>query len=279
MKPRYILISAIILTFLLGMVPFIGWLLLYPFELFGTFIHESWHAIAAVLTGGQSKGMHINWDTSGLAYSSGGIRPIVASAGYLGSTLTGGILLLVARHERLAQPALVIAGALTLLSTIFFGGYGNPILSLIGAGVGTSLFAASFGKEDRIAGALKWSGGIVLLGLILYLAVTGSLLTWSVGLFMGLALVAMGGLTSPKVAQGFLIFFGVQCSLDAVVGIKHLFFITDRHTDAATLAELSGLPAFFWAFAWLSVSVVALGAIVALYWRDDRRAIPSRSSF
>lgn len=271
MNVRYILIIAIIATFVLGWIPFVGSALLYPFALFGTFIHEAWHALASVLTGGKVTGMHVNWDTSGVTWSSGGSRFVTASAGYLGSTITGGALLLAARKQNWAQPTLIITGALTLLATVFFAGYGNPWIPLLAVGFGTSLFATGAGKDTTSGRALVWSGGALLLGLVLYLALTGGLLTWAVGLFIGLGLLAVGGFSSPQIAQGSLIFLGVQCSLDAISGLRTLLFVasTATHSDAATLASLTGIPAVVWALFWLGLSVLVLLGVFYVFWRDE----------
>lgn len=272
MNARYIFIIAIIATFVLGWIPFVGWALLYPFELFGTFIHETWHALAAVLTGGKVTGMHVNWDTSGVTWTSGGSRFITASAGYLGSTVSGGILLLAARRQAWAQPTLILTGALTLLATVFFAGYGNPWILLLAVGMGSSLFAAGSGKASSSGRMLTWSGGAILLAMVVYLGLTGGLLTWAVGLFIGLGMLAVGGFASPQIAQGSLIFLGVQCSLDALSGVRTLLSIasTKTHSDAATLASLTGIPAVVWALVWLGLSVLILLGAFVLFWRDEK---------
>ena len=69
--PRQLLILASAVVCLCMFIPF-GEYIVYPFRLFGTFVHETAHALAAVITGGRVMGMHVNWDTSGLTITQGG---------------------------------------------------------------------------------------------------------------------------------------------------------------------------------------------------------------
>lgn len=81
----------------LWQVPWLG-SLAYPFRLFGTFVHELSHGLAAIATGGEFQRFSVSPDLSGLAWSAGGIRVVVSSAGYIGSAIFGGVL--VALHAR-----------------------------------------------------------------------------------------------------------------------------------------------------------------------------------
>jgi hypothetical protein len=81
----------------LWQVPWLGWLA-WPFRLFGTFVHELAHGLAAIATGGEFERFSVHADLSGVAWSAGGLRVVVASAGYVGSAVFGGVL--VALHAR-----------------------------------------------------------------------------------------------------------------------------------------------------------------------------------
>lgn len=87
-----------------------GPIVLYPFTLFTTWIHECGHAIAAVLLGGTVASITIRSDTSGLTRSlmpaSTIAQAIVASAGYLSASLVGCLLLTASRVDRRAKPIL-----------------------------------------------------------------------------------------------------------------------------------------------------------------------------
>jgi hypothetical protein len=92
---RSILVLIVLMNFQYGRF------LLYPFMIFSTWVHEMCHGMAAVLVGGQIASLHIYADGSGLAFTctSGEAwkRVFVASAGYAGTALVGGILLLFRR--------------------------------------------------------------------------------------------------------------------------------------------------------------------------------------
>jgi hypothetical protein len=91
----------------LWQVPWLGWLA-YPFRLFGTFVHELSHGLAAIATGGHFQRFSVQPDLSGLAWSAGGIRVIVSSAGYIGSAIFGGVL--VALHARGLSARVLLLG-------------------------------------------------------------------------------------------------------------------------------------------------------------------------
>jgi len=81
----------------LWQVPVLGFVV-YPFRLFGTFIHELSHGLAAIITGGEFLRFRVEPDLSGVAQSAGGWRIVIASAGYVGSAVFGGVL--IALHAR-----------------------------------------------------------------------------------------------------------------------------------------------------------------------------------
>jgi hypothetical protein len=109
--------------------------LLLPFRLFVTMVHELSHALAAIITGGAVLGIAIQLDGSGVTLVRGGSLFLVASAGYVGSSLFGAGLLLLARlraRRRLLLQALAIG---LLLATLFF--FRNLV------GIGAALLLAS----------------------------------------------------------------------------------------------------------------------------------------
>jgi hypothetical protein len=116
---RTYLLGASAISIVLSFIPFAG-LLVYPFKLFVTFIHEGGHALAALATFGAVERIVINPDTSGLTLSLGGVSLIIASAGYLTSTLYGAALLLICRNGKNAKAALGLSAAAILGLTVFF---------------------------------------------------------------------------------------------------------------------------------------------------------------
>ena len=99
-------------------------LLLYPFRLFTTWIHECGHALATVLVGGRVTAITIQADGSGLTYSlvpDGRIaQGIVASAGYLGAAIVGCLLIAATRVERRANLLIGGVGAFMLLTLVLW---------------------------------------------------------------------------------------------------------------------------------------------------------------
>ncbi len=150
-----------------------------------------------------------------------------------GETLTRGGL----------QIAIASAGYLT--STVF-----GTALLILGSQV------------NRAKAALTAIAGMILL-LTAFLA--GDWVTWMMGIVLAFGLVGFAIIANPRVAHFFLSFLAVQCVLNAFLDLRTLFFIsttTDLQSDAATMQQLTLIPAAFWAVFWLALSAIAL--IVAL---------------
>ena len=113
------LLLATFLTVTLSYIPGAA-LLTYPFRLFVTFIHEGGHALVALLTDGRVNGIRIFPDASGETLSVGGIPLLIASAGYLASTIYGASLLALCRDGRHAKAVMTITAAGVLGLTIFY---------------------------------------------------------------------------------------------------------------------------------------------------------------
>lgn len=148
-KPLLVAIGAMIL---LMNIPMVG-MILYPFKIFSTWIHELCHGLAAILVGTVCLFQHllcisfiisviltcilsleisgggiakilIYSDTSGLAYTSTNgssfERGFVASAGYTGTAVLGMILLLFRRTHRGPTFGTIGIGTIILLSCILY---------------------------------------------------------------------------------------------------------------------------------------------------------------
>ncbi len=92
-------------------IPFVNW----PFTWIQTFFHEISHGFAALLTGGAVSHIELHIRGSGLCYTSGGIRFIVTSAGYIGACLFGMLLILTVSLTSHLQ-AKIIASSLAILT-------------------------------------------------------------------------------------------------------------------------------------------------------------------
>ncbi len=126
-------------------------LLLYPFRLFTTWVHECGHALATVLVGGHVTSVTIQPDASGLTHSlvpDGRMaRGVVASAGYLGAALIGCLLIAATRVERRAHALLGGVGVFMLLTLVLW------IRNLFGAVVVLAWAAAFLLLARRRLGA------------------------------------------------------------------------------------------------------------------------------
>jgi hypothetical protein len=122
-----------------------GPVLLYPFTLFTTWIHECGHAVMVVLVGGSVTSITIQPDTSGLTRSlvpaSRIAQGLVASSGYLGASVVGCLLMAATRVERRARPILWGIGAFMLLTVVIWMRNLFGALVVLGWGIALLLLA------------------------------------------------------------------------------------------------------------------------------------------
>ena len=126
--------------------------LLYPFKLFTTWVHECGHALMTVLVGGRVTSITIEPNTSGLTQSLVPVgrvaRGLVASSGYLGAALVGCLLMAAARVEKWAHVILMGLGVFMLFTLAIwmrnlFGGavvlaWGVALIALARKGMGNA---------------------------------------------------------------------------------------------------------------------------------------------
>jgi hypothetical protein len=278
MNARWLVI-AIALTISLLFFPF-AQIITYPFLIFSTFVHETAHAVAALLTGGTVESLIVRIDGSGITYTRGGSRLIVSSAGYIGTTLFGAFLLILSHKQSNVRRVLSGTALFVLIITALFVGYTNNlvVLSLIAAiavlvGTGARRLPLPNVNRTKIIGG-AFALLIVLLGYLLW---TKSLFSWSAGLLISSVLIGVARFGSIRFAHFFLTFLAVQCSLNALDGIKTLYFISLRSScgnDAATMASLTGIPAWIWAVFWAALSFFILAISAAMYARKTLRTSP-----
>jgi hypothetical protein len=106
--------------------------LLYPFRLFVTLVHEMGHGVAAVLTGGEFRSLQVMGNGAGLAATAGGSRFVILQAGYLGATLFGGVLLILANRVRSPRPLAGLMGMVVGGAALALGeDWGTRLLGLL----------------------------------------------------------------------------------------------------------------------------------------------------
>lgn len=106
-----------------------------PVDLYLIAWHEGMHAAGAWLTGGSVHSIEVRW-RDGLTTTSGGVFPVIAMAGYVGTSLWGAGLLASARRPRLIWPMRILTVALPPLAMLFGGGLGLSMLAVIGISAG-----------------------------------------------------------------------------------------------------------------------------------------------
>lgn len=127
-------------------------MLLYPFVLLTTIIHEGGHALMALLTGGSVLSIGISPDGSGLTVSSGGIPGLVYMAGYLGATLFGAVALHVGRRKGMGKRSLQLMGALILgVSILWIHPWSSPFGFAAGLVIAGLLFLTARFTSERVS--------------------------------------------------------------------------------------------------------------------------------
>src|SRR4051794_15395314 len=119
MSSRRALVYAVAIAWLLEHVVPFGRLVLYPFTLLATWVHETGHGVAAMATGGHFDKLEIFGDASGLAHARevGNVAiAIPCLGGMVAPPLVGALLLAVARGPRRARVALGVIAALLLVT-------------------------------------------------------------------------------------------------------------------------------------------------------------------
>ncbi|MEZ5426234.1 MAG: M50 family metallopeptidase [Pyrinomonadaceae bacterium] len=210
--------------------------LVYPLQLFATFVHEGSHVLAAVLTGSAVQSLTVSPDTSGVVWSIPSSWPaqlFISSAGYLGTTLFGTLLLIWMRYNFSSRKALYISAGFVGVMTLVFGLI-FPIFNVFSLQVG---FAS-----------------------VLFTVFSGAVLT--AGLF------AIARFAELKWVNFALAFLAVQCLLNAIFSLRDLFLIsttTDVQTDAANMAAATGIPSIAWVLIWIAISVAMISVGLRFY--------------
>jgi len=115
MKQTWYLLGLLLVIAALWSFPVI-----YPLKLLVVFFHESSHALATVLTGGQVQEMVVSALAGGHVVSLGGNRFVTLSAGYLGSLLWGVLIYVAATGTRFDRAFMALLGVTVGCITIFY---------------------------------------------------------------------------------------------------------------------------------------------------------------
>ena len=91
-----------------------------PLKLLVVLFHELAHGLAALATGGSIDSLTVTPDQGGLAYTRGGNRFAILSAGYLGSLIMGLVVFAVALRSKADRALLAFLGVVILLVAVLY---------------------------------------------------------------------------------------------------------------------------------------------------------------
>lgn len=107
------------MTGLFALVVLLWWTpAMFPLKILVVFFHELSHGLMALATGGQIQRIEISIWQGGVCWVSGGNTFLVYSAGYLGSLVCGGILLIGATRTKHDKQIAIALGALLILVSL-----------------------------------------------------------------------------------------------------------------------------------------------------------------
>lgn len=241
-----ILLFAAAISIALWFIPYAE-ILVYPFRIFVTFIHEGGHAIAALLTGNSVLSLSVSMNGAGETYTSQGgtfSQMFVSSAGYLGAMAFGAVMLVLIRRAAAARVILFASAFLILFLTFVFG-FLKPIFS----GPGPTWWSVPF--------------------------------TFIAGVVISLGLYAIGRWTSQRVALFIVSMIAVQCILNALLDLKTVFFLSSPFAtavpnDAVNMYNATGVPAIFWSVLWIAVAIGMLLLALRVYVDKRERAFDTQ---
>lgn len=238
-KPQLmLLLIATVITVALWFIPYAEYAV-YPIRLFVTFIHEASHALVSLVTGGSVHSLTISPNGEGVVWSAAPnwfSAVLTSSAGYLGTTAFGVLLLFLIRRAYSPRGVLYSLAGFIGSMTILFG-LTVPVINFFAGRVAFSEIAFT-----TLAG-----GGLTAV------------------------LFALGKFSSVKTANFAVAFLAVQLILNALSDLKTLFVLnapmigSNIQTDAMNMQDATGLPAIVWIFIWIGISVLMISVGLRLY--------------
>lgn len=206
---------------------------LYPFRLLVTLMHESGHALAAWAVGSQVLSVTISPSSGGLTYHSltGSLwkELLIASGGYLGSSVAGALLLVAVGRMRSGRVLL----------------WGLVAWMVAVAVLWVPLLPPDPGSTYALATGSSRTDGLFTFGFIAAMAALLGLVAWKGPVWLRRALV---------------VWIAALSCLLALQDIKGLFGygLEAGVSDAHAMARLTWLPAPVWAGVWMLMSLGAM---------------------
>lgn len=118
-KDQQLLLIASALSLVLWMTPILR-IGVAPLAYLNTHLHELFHALAALATGGRVDNIKVFANFGGVAHVRGGFMPLIASAGYVGTSILGGALIMAGRSAPAARTGLWLLFGFLAFSMVAF---------------------------------------------------------------------------------------------------------------------------------------------------------------
>ena len=102
--------------------------ILYPVRMLAVFFHELWHLLASLSTGGRVKEFVLVPQEGGHVITEGGNAFFVGTAGYLGSLLSGIVILVLSDRTKFDR---LVAGVLGLIVVFIGFAFGDTLFTVL----------------------------------------------------------------------------------------------------------------------------------------------------
>jgi hypothetical protein len=209
---------------------------LLPIRWFVTLVHEAGHAAAATVLGGNVASVTVNRHGGGLTvWSYAGEIPtlrrvVVASAGYVGAAIVGGVMIEMAARLRRGRTAAVV-------------------MALLVAAIGLAWVPWRFrvdGAMAQVTGSSSSDGRFSTLFCIVAVAL----------------LVALAVQQSERVRRVAVVALATSLCLASIDDLRQVLDISSRggHSDAAAAADVTPLSSWMWSAIWLLTGLAACAA-------------------
>jgi hypothetical protein len=141
---------------------------------------------------------------------------------------------------------------------------GWPFLILNAGYMGSLLWGALFlvlgERRTRARGVIAAIGAFTLVVTLVYVR---TLFGFGYGIAAGLAFLAVASKLRAEVSEMLLAAIGATSALYAVWDVaSDVLFRHSNESDAAALAQLTGVPAIVWGVLWIGLSLAALGYVI-----------------
>lgn len=133
-RSRRLLLAATAATLICWFLPG-AFMLVYPFRLLVTFVHEGAHALVTVLTGGSVVDIMLDPAGNGITRSNGGLPVMIYPAGYVGTTALGALLLLWAKPRNGKNVLGILALSVAIVTLLWVRNPFGVIVGLMWCGV------------------------------------------------------------------------------------------------------------------------------------------------